>query len=159
MRGVDTKFRKTWRKLNKIENILTCWSVAQACSNDDKNMRQKISLYCPFKCRFFRFFFTGKLKYTEWTIHVYVYSGPFWSVFGSFLVRTYSGSFGPYSGPFWSVPIPVLLVRIRVLFGPYSGPFGPYSGPFFHFGDFLHPGYGSMQEIPHNANPDPHHSF
>ena len=128
MRGVDTKFRKTWRKLNKIENILTCWSVAQACSNDDKNMRQKISLYCPFKCRFFHFFYWKVEVYGMDNSCVCVFgsflvrirvlfgpdSGPFWSVFGSFLVCTYSGSFGPYSGPFWSV-FGSFLVRIRVL--------------------------------------------
>ena len=35
--------------LTKIENILTQWSVAQAGSNYEKNLRSKISLYCPFK--------------------------------------------------------------------------------------------------------------
>ena len=32
----------------KNENILTHWSVAQACSNDEKNWGYKISLDCPF---------------------------------------------------------------------------------------------------------------
>ena len=42
--------REMWRqKRTKQENILTHWSVVQAGSNDERNCRSKISLYCPFK--------------------------------------------------------------------------------------------------------------
>ena len=43
-----TKIRILSENLTKIENILTCWSVAQIDSNKEKNERPKISFYCPF---------------------------------------------------------------------------------------------------------------
>ena len=49
LRGDSEKFEYLSKDETKNENILTHWSVAQASSNDEKNLESIISLNFPFK--------------------------------------------------------------------------------------------------------------
>ena len=47
-RGDSEKYEYLGENETKIENVLTCWSVAQIGSNDDTKWGSKISLDYPF---------------------------------------------------------------------------------------------------------------
>ena len=69
LHGALQKFEYLGENETKNKTILTHQSVAQASSNDEKNLGSKISLDCPFKlfvicnCNFLVFFVLGNISH------------------------------------------------------------------------------------------------